>query len=456
MKNRKLKTTLDCLIQGRIVEAIQESSGWKNVNEDNIVYIIHCKIRNFFFDRAFHRLPDNYRYKLISKLNHKTHFTDGISKSYAIEYYYLSHDAYEEDWTIKGLEGGFVKMTKEMKAYYHAIDETVIEIADNKTLLKDLIYEVAKSISSIFYERLELVSKELSLSCDVKDDVYVAAPIPYKEYKFGNHATVKCFEPEIAFGMEIHGVRDSLKPINEYISEIKMFIDAYKKNFQNTTEKEILEFRTLDAQKTAMIEHLKSGKLITSKDFMNPYIQHFKYVPQGTSFMDGVVINGKFCAFNGNESIRQMNENDFAINKVIVYNDDNSYSQDSNHTLPGIVKTSAIERLMCIAMLDIDTKKLFNLGFYGQDIKQAIDYSAEYLRLNKTNSSIKVIVTDIKWDVDHDSDSENLPKEVLYTFDRNEFDCIDDELQNEIEDIVSEKLSDDYGYCHDGFSVTIK
>ena len=71
-----------------------------------------------------------------------------------------------------------------------------------------------------------------------------------------------------------------------------------------------------------------------------------------------------------------------------------------------------------------------------------------------TNNSIEVIVTDIKWDVDHDSDSENLPKEVLYTFDRNEFDCSDDELQDEIEDIVSEKLSDDYGYCHDGFSIT--
>lgn len=364
MRNRKLKTILDCLMQGRIVEAIQESNGWKNENEDNIIYVMHCKIRNFFFDRAFQKLSTKYRIKLLSKFSHKRHFTEGVSKSFALEYYYLDRDAFEEDGMIRGLEGGSVNMTTEMKAYYHSIDETVLEIADNKSFLKDLVYEIAKPLSNIFYERLELVSKELLLSCDVNDEIYVAAPIPYKEYKFGNYSTVKCFEPEIAFGMEIYGVRDSFKPIDEYISDIKMFIDAYKQGFEK--------------------------------------------------------------------------------------NDD---AQKSTETKQEIVKTPMIERMMCIAMLDIDTKKLFKLGFYGQDIKQAIDYATEYLRSNK---SIEVTVTDIKWDVDHDSDSENLPKEVLYTFDRNEFDCIDDELQDEVEDIVSEKLSDDYGYCHDGFCITIK
>ncbi|MEV9477893.1 hypothetical protein [Aliarcobacter butzleri] len=232
MKNRKLKTLLYCLIQGRIVESIQESNGWKNENEENIIYVIHCKIRNFFFDRAFHKLPIKYRIKLLSKFSHKRHFIEGVSKSFALEYYYLNRDAFEEDGMIRGLEGGSVNMTTEMRAYYHSIDETVLEIADNKALLKDLVYEVAKQLSNVFYERLELISKELSLSCDVNDEIYVAAPIPYKEYKFGNHSTVKCFEPEIAFGMEIYGVRDSLKPIDEYISDIKMFIDAFNKGFK--------------------------------------------------------------------------------------------------------------------------------------------------------------------------------------------------------------------------------
>lgn len=101
MKNRKLKTMIDCLMQGRIVEAIQESSGWRSEKDYNIVYDLHSKIHNFFFDRAFQKLPTKYRIKLLSKLNHKTHFIGGVSKSYAIEYYYLNHDAFEEDGMIR-------------------------------------------------------------------------------------------------------------------------------------------------------------------------------------------------------------------------------------------------------------------------------------------------------------------------------------------------------------------
>ena len=182
-------------------------------------------------------MPIKYRIKLISKLNHKTHFIGGVSKSEAIEYYYLNLDAFEEDGYIRGLESGSVRMTAEMKAYYHAIDETVVEIAENKTLLKDLIYEVAKPLSNIFYERLELICKELSLSCEVKDEVYVAAPIPYKECKFGNHTTVKCFEPDIVFGMVVIGVGDCLKHIDEYISDIRKFIDAAKRLVKDDEEK---------------------------------------------------------------------------------------------------------------------------------------------------------------------------------------------------------------------------
>lgn len=48
-----------------------------------------------------------------------------------------------------------------------------------------------------------------------------------------------------------------------------------------------------------------------------------------------------------------------------------------------IEKSLVIERLMCIAMIDVDIKKLRDLGFYGEDIKNAIDYSTEFLRKNK-------------------------------------------------------------------------
>ncbi len=235
--NQITHRTLELLHAGLIIEAIKETQGWFNLDRSNPIFLLHDKIRNLLFNRAFQKLPVKYKIKLISKLNHKTHFTEGVSKSYAIEYYYLCLDAYEKDGFIKGLEGNYVRMTAEMKAYYHAIDETVVEIAENKTLLKDLIYEVAKQLSNVFYERLELICKELSLSGEVEDDVYVSAPIPYKEYKFGNHTTVKCFEPDIAFGMVVIGVGDCLKPIDEYISDIRKFIDAAKQLVKEDEEK---------------------------------------------------------------------------------------------------------------------------------------------------------------------------------------------------------------------------
>lgn len=235
--------TLELLQAGLIIEAIRETNGWFNPDRSNSIFLLHDKIRNLLFNRAFQKLPAKYRIKLISKLNHKTHFTEGVSKSHAIEYYYLCLDAYEKDGLIKGLEGNYVRMTSEMKAYYHAIDETVVEIADNKTLLKDLIYEVAKPLNNLFYERLELISKELSLNYEVKDEVYVAAPIPYKEYKFGTHTTVKCFEPDIAFGMTVIGVGDSLKPIDEYISDIRKFIDVAKRLVEDEEKPTMIKLR---------------------------------------------------------------------------------------------------------------------------------------------------------------------------------------------------------------------
>ncbi len=227
MKNKTLLKTIELLNAGQIIEAIRETQGWYSPERNNPIFLLHDKLKNFFFDRAFQKLPIHYRKKLISKFNHITHFVEGVSKSHAIEYYYLCLDAFEKDGYIKGLEGGYVRMTTEMKFYYKAINLTVVEIADNKSLLKDLIYEVAKQLSNIFYERLELICKELFLSGEVEDDVYVSAPIPYKEYRFGNHTTVKCFEPDIAFSMVVIGLGDTLKPIDEYIAEIKES-EAYK------------------------------------------------------------------------------------------------------------------------------------------------------------------------------------------------------------------------------------
>ena len=68
------------------------------------------------------------------------------------------------------------------------------------------------------------------------------------------------------------------------------------------------------------------------------------------------------------------------------------------------------------------------------------------------------IVTNIAWDIDElDIDDneeayENLPTEVEVTIDVEE-----EELDEEdAEYAISEYLSDEYGFCHDGFSMTEK
>lgn len=56
---------------------------------------------------------------------------------------------------------------------------------------------------------------------------------------------------------------------------------------------------------------------------------------------------------------------------------------------------------------------------------------------------------EIKWDVDYPEDIDNLPDEVLVP----ESVYIEAEDKEEALDIVSDWLSDEYGYCHYGFKV---
>lgn len=59
----------------------------------------------------------------------------------------------------------------------------------------------------------------------------------------------------------------------------------------------------------------------------------------------------------------------------------------------------------------------------------------------------KAIITNILWDTDTEDELKSLPKEVEL-----ELQNIDDEY---IEDYISNKLSDNYGYCHNGFAYEI-
>lgn len=68
---------------------------------------------------------------------------------------------------------------------------------------------------------------------------------------------------------------------------------------------------------------------------------------------------------------------------------------------------------------------------------------------------MKIIITNIKWDLSHEVDNEttnydmvlkdyNLPIQTTLE--------VDDDLEDdEVEEIVSDFLSDTYGFCHNGF-----
>ena len=57
-------------------------------------------------------------------------------------------------------------------------------------------------------------------------------------------------------------------------------------------------------------------------------------------------------------------------------------------------------------------------------------------------------VWDIQWDVDYPEDLDNLPEEVLVPEDV----YLGTETKDEAIDIVSDWLSDEYGFCHYGFA----
>lgn len=80
-----------------------------------------------------------------------------------------------------------------------------------------------------------------------------------------------------------------------------------------------LKTLTLDCQKTMMRELMMDNKLITSNDFKQPYLEHFKYIPSGTSIEDGNVITGQFGVYKKDVFIRQMDDFDYQLKYPIVF-----------------------------------------------------------------------------------------------------------------------------------------
>lgn len=135
-KNSDFKKGKQMLASGDIVSAIKSTEGWFSPNRDNEVFIYHDKLKNLLFNKAFEKLPFSYKKHLLCKFNHKTHFLEGVSRAFALEYYYLSPD-FDFKWEDKKIvtPSSSFKPTIPMQAYWHAIDEIVIEFFDKRSTI---------------------------------------------------------------------------------------------------------------------------------------------------------------------------------------------------------------------------------------------------------------------------------------------------------------------------------
>lgn len=123
-----------------------------------------------------------------------------------------------------------------------------------------------------------------------------------------------------------------------------------------------LKTLTLDCQKTMMRELMMDNKMITSSDFKQPYSEHFKYIPIGTSIENGNVITGQFGVYKEDVFIRQMDDFDYQIKYPIVFEmDSNENLSTSNEEIIITTKHDAFRDLLLIKETKSDGEVWFKV-----------------------------------------------------------------------------------------------
>jgi len=120
--------------EGDIIGAIKATEGWFDLDRSHKTFIYHEDLKNLFFGKAFKKMPIKYRKHLLRKFNHKTHFLEGVSRAKALEYYYLSPDFTLDGKIIRNISDRNIIPTIPMRAYWHAIDEIVVEFYDKRNI----------------------------------------------------------------------------------------------------------------------------------------------------------------------------------------------------------------------------------------------------------------------------------------------------------------------------------
>jgi len=130
-KMRDLATALTALENNDILTAIAETRGWNGGGEVHPIQKVNNNIRNFLFTRGAEKLDKKDKIKLLSRFQHKKHFTNGVTKFEALSYYFLSTDysSNEKDTLQTPFRKlGNARASRAMINYYNSLEESVIEI----------------------------------------------------------------------------------------------------------------------------------------------------------------------------------------------------------------------------------------------------------------------------------------------------------------------------------------
>lgn len=165
-----------------------------------------------------------------------------------------------------------------------------------------------------------------------------------------------------------------------------------------------LKTLTLDCQKRMMRELMMDNKLITSNDFKQPYLEHFKYISEGTSIENGTAIDGQFGVYKKDVFIRQMDDYDYQLKYPIVFEIDTNENlfADQEEILTAIKQKQLQEA--------IDITNVVIIDFSEDEIAEYIDRCITYLH-NRFDSKYKLQIWETEEIYGHRNDEDDYSEE---------------------------------------------
>ena len=293
--SKEIRDSIEMLNKNKdIMKALDLVDGWYGREDNEFVAKnetskFHKNLKNKFHSHALNKLNNKTCELLESPCIHPSHFKEGVTKKYAIEYYFKSPD-FKLNETTQEINGGVGKIDLSMMSYYQALSKTKEEIFKGEINIDPFDYieitknniadyyefmgdELRNKYSSIVHEVLELDRQFLvfkSLNIDVNDD-YIWNNL--KRYHIQSEKDEK--RTQWTTELTIFGIKDNMKPIDEYIVEIEKSPDFQKYatnkillKIQNNEEVPSSEFSKIDFESEAF-KALSPDIKTTITDYIN-------------------------------------------------------------------------------------------------------------------------------------------------------------------------------------------